>query len=185
MEAARAAILDRLAKRDRLALRTHEPALAGGGPRRFEDPACLADAAGEALYARLDPAHELSPPARAFARSPDHPCTGRFQMVVEPCLTDPHVWYLAADPAMQDGLEFAYLEDQPAPKSSRACSSACPPASGPSWWLWDSGGRVAVFSSVRTTIGVRSGCARRCAAPRDPLRGGGQPVRHPPLLRSP
>ncbi|WP_051150348.1 hypothetical protein [Rubellimicrobium thermophilum] len=41
--------------------------LAGGGHRSFDDPAFLAEAAGEAIYARLDPTHELSPPARAFA----------------------------------------------------------------------------------------------------------------------
>lgn len=33
-------------------------------------------------------------------------------MVVEPRLSDPDAWYLAADQAVHDGLEYAYLEGQ-------------------------------------------------------------------------
>ncbi len=37
-------------------------------------------------------------------------------LVVEPRLTDAEVWYVAADPAVIDGLEYAYLEGAPGPQ---------------------------------------------------------------------
>lgn len=37
-------------------------------------------------------------------------------LVVEPRLSDAHAWYLSADPATIDGLEFAYLEGEPGPQ---------------------------------------------------------------------
>jgi hypothetical protein len=42
-------------------------------------------------------------------------------LIVEPRLSDPDRWYLVADPAQIDGLEFAYLAGQPGPQiESRA-----------------------------------------------------------------
>ncbi|ROT99078.1 prohead protease/major capsid protein fusion protein [Histidinibacterium lentulum] len=38
------------------------------------------------------------------------------ELVVEPRLTDPDAWYVAADPARIDGLEYAYLEGAPGPQ---------------------------------------------------------------------
>ena len=35
---------------------------------------------------------------------------------MEPRLTDPAAWYLAADPSVIDGLEYAYLEGAPGPQ---------------------------------------------------------------------
>lgn len=37
-------------------------------------------------------------------------------LIVEPRLTDPAAWYVAADPAVIDGLEYAYLEGAPGPQ---------------------------------------------------------------------
>lgn len=44
-----------------------------------------------------------------------NPFAGRLELVVEPRLVDPRAWYLAADPAVIVGLEYAYLEGQPGP----------------------------------------------------------------------
>ena len=37
-------------------------------------------------------------------------------VIVDPRLTDPEQWYVAADPAQIDGLEYAYLEGAPGPQ---------------------------------------------------------------------
>lgn len=67
IDAARAAVLDTLADRDAGAARRSEPAPSAGGHRSLEDPQMLAEAAGEAIFGRLDPRHELSGAARHFA----------------------------------------------------------------------------------------------------------------------
>ncbi len=67
LDAARAAVLDALAEQDAAGARRTEPAPSAYRHRSLEDPAFLAEAAGEAIYARLDPRHQLSPAARQFA----------------------------------------------------------------------------------------------------------------------
>ncbi|MEM0906906.1 MAG: prohead protease/major capsid protein fusion protein [Pseudomonadota bacterium] len=48
----------------------------------------------------------------------DHnPFSGTLALVVEPRLTDPHRWYIAAAPGEVDGLEYAYLEGQEGPQT--------------------------------------------------------------------
>jgi hypothetical protein len=66
-DAARTAILDALADADARITPVAESAPHGVRHRGFEDPAFLAEAAGEASFARLNPRHEHSPAARAFA----------------------------------------------------------------------------------------------------------------------
>lgn len=45
----------------------------------------------------------------------------KLQLVVEPRFTDAYRWYVVADPAAMDGLEFAYLAGAPGPQTqSRA-----------------------------------------------------------------
>ncbi|EIE53132.1 peptidase U35, phage prohead HK97 [Citreicella sp. 357] len=41
---------------------------------------------------------------------------GKLMLAVEPRLTDTGAWYVAADPATIDGLEYAYLEGAPGPQ---------------------------------------------------------------------
>lgn len=41
---------------------------------------------------------------------------GNLRLAVEPRLTDTGAWYVAADPAVIDGLEYAYLEGAPGPQ---------------------------------------------------------------------
>lgn len=41
---------------------------------------------------------------------------GKLLLAVEPRLTDTDTWYVAADPATIDGLEYAYLEGAPGPQ---------------------------------------------------------------------
>jgi hypothetical protein len=41
----------------------------------------------------------------------------RLSLIVEPRLTDPARWYVAADPAEIDGLEYAYLAGSPGPQT--------------------------------------------------------------------
>jgi hypothetical protein len=45
-----------------------------------------------------------------------NPFSGRLQLAIEPRLTDAFAWYLVADPAELDGLEFAYLAGAPGPQ---------------------------------------------------------------------
>lgn len=45
-----------------------------------------------------------------------NPFSGKLEMVVEPRLTSATRWYVAADPAEVDGLEYAYLEGTPGPQ---------------------------------------------------------------------
>ena len=40
------------------------------------------------------------------------------QLVVEPRLTNPNRWYIVADPAEIDGLEYAYLAGAPGPQTA-------------------------------------------------------------------
>lgn len=49
-----------------------------------------------------------------------NPFSGKLVLVVEPRLTSAKRWYLSADPASVDGLEFAYLEGSEASKSKHA-----------------------------------------------------------------
>lgn len=44
-----------------------------------------------------------------------NPFAGRIEVIVEPRLTDPSRYYLFADPARADALEYAFLEGQPGP----------------------------------------------------------------------
>jgi phage major head subunit gpT-like protein len=57
-------------------------------------------------------AEQLVAPITAVASTEINPFSGKLVVVVEPRLTDPKRWYLAADPALNDGLEFAYLESR-------------------------------------------------------------------------
>ncbi len=61
---------------------------------------------GEALVAELTPGTVEA--VNSFA--------GRLQLVVEPRLTSPTRWYVAADPVLIDGLEFSYLEGARGPQ---------------------------------------------------------------------
>lgn len=53
----------------------------------------------------------------AAAKADDaNPFTGKLKLLVDPRLTDADQWYLVADPAAAEGLEFAYLEGAPGPQ---------------------------------------------------------------------
>ncbi len=56
--------------------------------------------------------------ATIYAASADdvNPFTGRLTLVVEPRLTSASRWYLAADPASVEGMEYAHLEGAPGPQ---------------------------------------------------------------------
>lgn len=45
-----------------------------------------------------------------------NPFSGRLTLIVEPRLTSASAWYVVADPAEIDGLEYAYLESAPGPQ---------------------------------------------------------------------
>ena len=45
-----------------------------------------------------------------------NPFANRLTPIVEARLTSPKRWYLAADPAQMDGLEYAYLDGEPGPQ---------------------------------------------------------------------
>jgi hypothetical protein len=45
-----------------------------------------------------------------------NPFSGRLALVVEPRLAGTTAWYLVADPAEVDGLEYAYLDGAPGPQ---------------------------------------------------------------------
>ncbi len=45
-----------------------------------------------------------------------NPLREEIELVVEPRLSSPAAWYLVADPAQQDGLEYAYLEGAEGPQ---------------------------------------------------------------------
>lgn len=45
-----------------------------------------------------------------------NPFGGKLKLLVDPRLTDDDQWYLVADPAAAEGLEFAYLEGAPGPQ---------------------------------------------------------------------
>lgn len=45
-----------------------------------------------------------------------NPFTNRLMLLVEPRLMSPTAWYLAADAAMIDGLEWSYLEGEEGPQ---------------------------------------------------------------------
>jgi hypothetical protein len=45
-----------------------------------------------------------------------NPFTAKLTLIVEPRLTDTGRWYISADPAEIDGLEYAYLEGEPGPQ---------------------------------------------------------------------
>lgn len=89
-----------------------------------DDPAVRARHMGEALYARINPQHQLSEPARRYAYATCaemarelltlrghsvNPFSGSLSLVVEPRLSSATRWYVSADPAEIDGLEYAYL----------------------------------------------------------------------------
>lgn len=64
----------------------------------------------------LETEAEIVLTAIAAASSADvNPFAGKLTLIVEPRLTDPAAWYLAAEPAAVDGLEYALLEgyDEP------------------------------------------------------------------------
>lgn len=50
------------------------------------------------------------------AKTEDANPFSKLGLVVEPRLTDPDAWYVAANPAAIDGLEYAYLEGAPGPQ---------------------------------------------------------------------
>lgn len=52
----------------------------------------------------------------AAAKTDDVNPFGKLVLAVEPRLTDTAAWYVAADPATIDGLEYAYLEGAPGPQ---------------------------------------------------------------------
>ena len=45
-----------------------------------------------------------------------NPFAEALTLLVEPCLTDTKAWYVTADPALIDGLEYAYLEGNEGPQ---------------------------------------------------------------------
>ncbi|TKV73347.1 peptidase U35 [Bradyrhizobium elkanii] len=47
-----------------------------------------------------------------------NPFSGKLELVVDPRLTSATRWYMAADPAEVDGLEYAYLEGAPGPQTT-------------------------------------------------------------------
>lgn len=50
-----------------------------------------------------------------------NPFGGKFELLVEPRLVDPHRWYLVGDPAVIEGLEYSYLQGAEGPQTeSRA-----------------------------------------------------------------
>ena len=81
--------------------------------------------AGEAI--NLTPKYVLAPPeletameqaisqVQATKTSDTNPFAA-LSLIVDPRLTDTGQWYLAADPAQIDGLEYAYLEGAPGPQ---------------------------------------------------------------------
>lgn len=52
----------------------------------------------------------------AATKTADHNPFENLTLVTDPRLTDPEQWYIVADPAMIDGLEYAYLEGAPGPQ---------------------------------------------------------------------
>jgi len=57
-------------------------------------------------------AEKLLASITATKESDVNPFAGRLVLVVEPRLTDENRWYVVADPAVIDGLEYAYLEGE-------------------------------------------------------------------------
>lgn len=55
---------------------------------------------------------EISPTSSSNA----NPFSGRFELLVEPRLTDTNAWFVAADPAQVPGLEYAYLQGAEGPQ---------------------------------------------------------------------
>ena len=64
----------------------------------------------------LESAGEQALAEIAATKSDDANPFQKLTLVVEPRLTDTEQWYVAADPAMIDGLEYAYLEGAPGPQ---------------------------------------------------------------------
>lgn len=64
----------------------------------------------------LETAAEQALAEIAATKTADHNPFENLTLVVEPRLTDPEQWYIAADPALIDGLEYAYLEGAPGPQ---------------------------------------------------------------------
>ena len=52
----------------------------------------------------------------AATKTADHNPFENLTLVTDPRLTDPEQWYIVADPATIDGLEYAYLEGAPGPQ---------------------------------------------------------------------
>jgi hypothetical protein len=52
----------------------------------------------------------------ATAIADANPFGGKLTLIVEPRLTSATQWYITADPATADGLEFSYLEGAPGPQ---------------------------------------------------------------------
>ena len=52
----------------------------------------------------------------AATRTDDVNPFGKLTLLVEPRLTDDEQWYVVADPASAEGLEYAYLEGAPGPQ---------------------------------------------------------------------
>lgn len=52
----------------------------------------------------------------AATKTADHNPFENLTLVTDPRLTDTEQWYIAADPAIIDGLEYAYLEGAPGPQ---------------------------------------------------------------------
>lgn len=52
----------------------------------------------------------------AATKTADHNPFDNLTLVVDPRLTDDEQWYVVADPAMIDGLEYSYLEGAPGPQ---------------------------------------------------------------------
>lgn len=70
--------------------------------------------------ARETQAEQLVAQITAAAPANANPFAGRLQVVVEPRFSDANAWYLVADPAMHDGLEFAYFSKASAPSGRDA-----------------------------------------------------------------
>lgn len=52
----------------------------------------------------------------AAAKTEDVNPFGKLSLLVEPRLTAANRWYVVADPASAEGLEYAYLEGAPGPQ---------------------------------------------------------------------
>ncbi|WP_137154840.1 prohead protease/major capsid protein fusion protein [Rhizobium sp. FKL33] len=79
--------------------------LIGVAPKYLIVPPEL-ETAGEQLLAEI----------AATSVENSNPFSGRLALVVEPRLTDPKAWYLAADPSSVNGLEFGHLAGSQGPE---------------------------------------------------------------------